>query len=88
MDEEEKRFMARVEEVNDEGVVVDANHPLAGETLCFTGVVLENRNASTAEIQRMLQSLSCENCNCDDCNNTHTGGCGGGCGGCGGGKCC
>jgi len=88
MDEEEKRFMARVEEVNDEGVVVDANHPLAGETLCFTGVVLENRNASTAEIQRMLQSLSCESCNCDDCNNTHTGGCGGGCGGCGGGKCC
>ncbi|MBR1485006.1 MAG: FKBP-type peptidyl-prolyl cis-trans isomerase [Prevotella sp.] len=81
MDEEERRFMARVEEVNDEGVVVDTNHPLAGETLRFTGVVLENREAAADEIQRMLQSLSCEGCNCEDCNNTHTGGCGGCCGG-------
>ena len=77
MEAEEKRFMARVAEVEDDGVIVDTNHPLAGETLRFTGVVLENRDATTDEIQRMLQSLSCESCSCEDCNNTHEGGCGG-----------
>lgn len=81
-DEDERRFMARVQSVGDDGVVVDTNHPLAGETLRFTGVVLENREASTGEIQRMLQSLSCECGGCDgDCDGAE-----GGCGGCGG--CC
>lgn len=72
-DEEEHRFMARVEKVEDDGVTIDTNHPLAGQTLQFTGIVLENRLATNAEIQQMLNHLSHECSGCDDCE-----GCGGG----------
>ena len=54
MDEDDKRFMARVLKVEDDGVTIDTNHPLAGQTLQFIGLVLENRDATNAEIQHML----------------------------------
>lgn len=82
MDDNERRFMGRVVEIDGDGVTIDTNHPLAGETLRFTGVVLENRDATINEIQQMLNQLSHEGCgSCDeeDCEE----GCGG-CGGCGG----
>ncbi len=77
MDADEHRFMARVEKVEEDGVTVDTNHPLAGQQLQFTGVVLENRDATKEEIQHMLNHLSGEGCGCHDCE----GGCEGGCGG-------
>ncbi len=84
--EDGKHFMVRVTKVEDDGVTLDANHPLAGETLQFTGVVLENREATKEEIQHLLNHMSHE---CGGC-----GGCGGDCGDncgddheCGGGGC-
>lgn len=67
MDEDEKRFMAHVEEIDDDGVTIDTNHPLAGQVLQFTGIVLENRDATNDEIQRLLNHMSHECCGCEDC---------------------
>ena len=68
MDEEEHHFMARVMRVDADSVTVDTNHPLAGRTLQFTGVVLENREPTNTEIQNMLNHMSHECGGCDDCD--------------------
>lgn len=70
VDEDEQRFMARVTKVEANGVTIDTNHPLAGKTLNFTGLLLENREASLEEIKSQLNRMSAD----DEC------GCGCGCG--------
>lgn len=69
MDNEDHQFMAKVVKIEEDGVTVDTNHPLAGKTLNFKGKVIENREATEEEIQHLIKHM--------------TGGCGG-CGGCGG----
>lgn len=84
MNEDGNRFMGRIVEIGDDNITVDLNHPLAGLDLHFVGKVVECRDATNAEIERMAKILSGEGCggcsggNCGDCGQE------GSCGGCGG----
>ena len=72
--QEGDRFMARVLDIRDDVVVMDFNHPLAGRDLQFVGSVVESRDATEAEVDRLIRQLT----GADGC---------GQCGGCGGGDC-
>jgi FKBP-type peptidyl-prolyl cis-trans isomerase SlyD len=74
--QEGDRFMARVLDIRDDVVVMDFNHPLAGRDLQFVGSVVESRDATEAEVDRLIRQLT----GADGCG--QCGGCGGG-GGCG-----
>ncbi len=63
-------FKAQVIDITEDKVRVDLNHPFAGKDLNFVGQVEECHEATNAEIQTLINSLS-------------GGGCHGGCGGCG-----
>jgi FKBP-type peptidyl-prolyl cis-trans isomerase SlyD len=72
MDSDGRRMNGSVLEVKEDVVVMDFNHPLAGETLHFNGEVLDVREPTAEEIAALTQ----QGCGCgSDC-----GGCGGGCG--------
>ena len=88
--EDGNRFYGRVLEIGADKVKMDLNHPLAGKTLCFSGKVIDKREATNQEIQNLVNFLSGERscgcgCGCDDCggdcdDHHHDGGCG--CGHC------
>jgi len=70
--EEGKRFMGRVVEVENDSVVMDLNHPLAGMVLNFKGSIVENREATNEEIEGVVNRLSGEGCACDcSCEGHH-----------------
>ena len=80
--------MVTVIEVADDHVTIDGNHPFAGEDLHFVGQVLEVRDATKKELDRLRSG--CGGCgggcnNSEDCGNEGCGsnGCGSCCGGCG-----
>lgn len=83
--EEGQRFWGRVDEITDEEVTINLNHPLASMDLHFVGTVIENRDARENEIRQMIDMLSGAD-GCGGCGGCGEGGCGeGGCGGkCGG----
>ena len=81
LDTNGNRLNGVVVSIGDDSVKMDFNHPLAGETLHFSGEVLEVRDATAEEIAA-LTSHSC-GCGCSGCN-SEGGGCSEGCGsGCG-----
>lgn len=74
MDTNGNRLNGSVLEVKEDVVVMDFNHPLAGETLHFTGEVIDVHEATAEEIAAMSAGGGCS---CGD------DGCGDDCGGCG-----
>ena len=75
-DSEDHQFMARVVKVEEDGVTVDTNHPLAGKMLNFTGTVRENRDATEEEINKTIKMLTG---GCHGCGHHHGEGCEDGC---------
>lgn len=93
MDGMGNRLNGTVAGLTESGVVMDFNHPLAGQALNFKGKVVEVREATQQELEEGLYGEKrggCGGCHGSGCGN---GGCGGGdcsdggCGGCGGGDC-
>lgn len=83
MTEQGQRIMGSVLEVKEETVLMDFNHPLAGETLHFEGEVIDVHEATPEEIASMTAGgCSCGDCNCDDCDDEGNKGSNCGCGGC------
>jgi len=65
MDANGNRFMGSVLEVKPEVVVMDFNHPLAGESLHFEGEVIDVHEATPEEIAVFSQSSM--GCDCTSC---------------------
>ena len=62
---------AQVVEVNDTNVVIDLNHPLAGENMHFVGTVLDLRDVTAGELKALHHKGCCRGCEngCNDCHN-------------------
>ncbi|NDV79561.1 peptidylprolyl isomerase [Dysgonomonas sp. 511] len=91
MDSNGNRHNGSVVEVRDNVVKMDFNHPLAGETLNFSGNILTVRESTPEEIAALFAPHGGCDCGCgghddgDSCNcgENESAGCGSGCG-CGG----
>lgn len=83
---EGQRVNGLVLEIDDDKVVTDINHPLAGCDLRFVGEVLMSRPATSMEITDAVRMMSggCGGCGGGGCDKDGCGGgdCGNGCGGC------
>jgi len=81
MDTNGNRLNGSVVSVGDDTVKMDFNHPLAGETLHFSGNVLTVREATPEEIAALFAPQGC-GCGCEDQESCGDGAGGCGCGGC------
>lgn len=68
VNEDGNRFNGIVLEVQEDKVVLDLNHPLAGKSLHFKGSIVESRPAGEDEIQGLINRLNGEDhcCHCGD----------------------
>ena len=89
--EDKEKVNAQVIEVDDDKVVLDFNHPLAGEDLHFVGKVVRVRYPSMKEINAARRREAggccggCGSCGDESCESGCVEGCDSGCGGdCGG----
>ena len=79
MDSAGNRMNGSVLEVKENAIVMDFNHPLAGETLHFSGQVIDVHDPTKEEIAAINQAMSggC-GCSCDSCgDDSECGGCNG-----------
>lgn len=69
MDTDGNKLMGSIIEVRDDVVLMDFNHPLAGEVMHFTGSVIEVRDASAEEIAALFapEGGGCSGCSDDGC---------------------
>ena len=70
-DQQGNRLNGIVAEVKTDTVVMDFNHPLAGDDLYFSGAVVDVREATSEELERGYLQSNCSSSSCE--------GCGGGC---------
>jgi FKBP-type peptidyl-prolyl cis-trans isomerase SlyD len=56
-----------IAEVKDNSVVMDFNHPLAGDNLYFSGKVVDVRDATSEELQHGHIHSSCPSDSCEGC---------------------
>lgn len=75
MDTDGNQMMGSVVEVKEEVVSMDFNHPLAGETMHFSGDVIEVRDATAEEIAALFSNEG----GCSGCADDHCGDRGQGC---------
>ena len=74
MDAQGNQMMGSVSEVKSDVVVMDFNHPLAGETLHFDGEVIDVHEPTEEEINALSQEDGCSGCDsseggcCDGCH--------------------
>ncbi len=66
-DSQGNRLNGVVVEVKDDVVIMDFNHPLAGDDLFFTGKVVEVRDATPEELAHGHVHGGCTSGNCDGC---------------------
>ena len=59
-----ERMNGSVLEVKDNAVVMDFNHPLAGETLHFSGEIIDVHEPTAEEIAAINQAMSGGGCGC------------------------
>ena len=73
MDARGNRMMGSVLELKEDVIVMDFNHPLAGETLHFDGEVIDVHEPTEEEIEALSQEDGCGGCDssanggCDGC---------------------
>jgi len=75
MDSQGNRMMGSVLEIQPDIVVMDFNHPLAGETLYFDGEVIDVHEPTEEEINAFSEGEE-SGCGCD-CGSSENGGCSG-----------
>ena len=71
MDSHGNRLDGVVAEVKDDTIVMDFNHPLAGDSLFFSGKVIDVRDATPEELSRSQSNCSpssCQGCSGGTCS--------------------
>lgn len=70
MDSQGNRLNGEIKEVKDSSIIMDFNHPLAGEELNFSGSVVEVREATAEELANGLygEKAAAQGCSGDCCS--------------------